>query len=166
MSKLFTIPAGEHSSQGLHLSLILGCSRMQFSAKFYPNCIYKPQREPEQISKLYGLSWGHHHDCSARIGWRSDGTKIEVMSYVYVGHDQRESKHLGWVDVQEWHEYLIERDGKAVSLSIDGGDPVVHTVFAPLAASYRLYPFFGGEIPAPHEMWIEVADVEVNGVGG
>lgn len=166
MSKVFIIPAEGHQSQGLRLSLIVGCTRLRFRAKFYPNCVYKPQREPEQISKLYGISWGHHHECSARVGWRSDGSRIEVLSYVYVAHGRHESQHLDWIDVQEWHEYLIERTGDEVAVSINGEEPVRHTLFAPAAASYKLYPYFGGEVPAPHEMWIEVEVLEVNGLGG
>lgn len=165
MSQLFVIREGEHGATGLRVSVVVGNTRLRFKAKFYPNCIYKPQREPEQISKLYGISYGKHHHCSARIGWRSDGNRIEVLSYVYTAHEQRVSRHIAFIDVQEWHEYTILRQGQMVELSMDDGPAHTYELISPTAIGYRLFPYFGGEIPAPHEMWIEVEVLELNGIG-
>ncbi|HEX2901319.1 MAG TPA: hypothetical protein VHS96_16505 [Bacteroidia bacterium] len=165
MSKLYTIPKGGHSAEGLRTSLVVGNSMLRFKAKFYPNCIYKPQREPEQISKLYGISYGLHHDCSARIGWRSDGTRIEVLSYVYTARDKRSSEHLAFIDVQEWHEFKLERIGKTARISMDGGPVQTFQLLAPAKVGYRLFPYFGGTVPAPHEMWIGVEVLELDGIG-
>lgn len=166
MSKLYKIPSGGHSAKGLHMSLVIGNTLMRFKAKFYPNCIYTPQRVPEQISKLSGISYGLHHNCSARVGWRSDGSRIEVLSYVYTAHGQRSSQSLGFIGVDEWHEFKIRRVGTTVFLNMDNGQIQSFTLFKPRKIGYRLYPYFGGEIPAPHEMWIEVDILEMNGFGG
>jgi hypothetical protein len=166
MSRLYVIPAGGHSARGLHAGAVVGNTLLRFKAKFYPNCIYQPTREPEQVSKLFGISYGHHHEASARIGWRSDGRRIEVLTYVYLSADRRVHDHLAWIDVQEWHEFIIVRDGRRVSLCMDGGKPLSYMMERPIPAGYRLFPYFGGEVPAPHELWIEVEVLEMNGIGG
>lgn len=165
MGKVFTIHAGKHYSNGLHLSALVGNTLLQFKALFQADCIYDPEREPEQISKLYGMSYGLHHRASARFGWRSDGTQIEVLTYVYVGPSQRVSDHLAWISPDSWHSFTIRRKGKSVQLVMDRLPAREYLLAAPWPIGYRLFPYFGGAIGAPHTMHIEIELHGMNGVG-
>jgi hypothetical protein len=165
MATLFTIPAGGHFAKRLHLSLLLGNTYIAFKAKFYENCIYEPMRVPEQINKLYGMSYGLHHRCSARIGWRSDGRRIEILSYLYSAPRIRVFESMGFIDAEQWHTFTIRRDHKMVYLTMDRQQPRAYALKAPFPIGYRLFPYFGGEYPAPHTMSIEVVLMGMNGFG-
>lgn len=165
MTKVFTIAAGRHFARGIHLSGLVGNTFLRFKALFHPNCVYDPQRDPEQINKLYGMSYGLHHRASARIGWRSDGSKIELLSYVYTGPSVRVADPIAWIDPAQWHTFTIRREKKLVRLAMDDGRPLEYRLTAPWPIGYRLFPYFGGAFPAPHAMTIEIELLGMNGVG-
>ena len=165
MAILYTIPKGAHYANGVRTSFLVGNTVLAFKAKFYPNCIYEDPQTPGQINKLYGIAYGRHHNCSARIGWRSDGKRIEVLAYVYVAPQKVESKHLAWVDVQEWHSFRITRKRKQLWVSIDDQTPLEFELRSPSPFGYRLSPYFGGQLPAPQEMMIEIEITRLNGLG-
>ena len=165
MATLFTLQKGAHYADGIRTSFLLGNTRLVFKAKFYPNCIYDDPQVPGQINKLFGVSYGQHHNCSGRIGWRSVENRIEILAYVYVAPQDLQTQHLGWVEVQEWHSFQILRKGKLLSISMDDLPAAEFQVKSPLPFGYRLSPYFGGKMPAPHEMWIEVEITGMNGIG-
>jgi hypothetical protein len=165
MSKLYTIPEGAHYAEGIRTSLVVGNTVLRFRATFMENCLYIPTENPGQINKLYGMAYGQHHNCSARVGWRSDGNLIEVLSYVYTAKDARESRTLGFVKPCQPHEYEIARKGDDLSISMDDEEPQKFKLFAPSLIGYRLYPYFGGANPAPHRMQIEIEVLKLNGIG-
>lgn len=165
MAKTYTIKQGKHSSSGLHIGMVVGNTLLRFKAFFHRNCLYEPTITPDQISKLYGMSYGQHHDCSARIGWRSDGKRIEILSYVYVAHDERRHETMGWMDVEQWQEFTIRRCGEVAELQMGNGPVFSYSLQHPVPAGYRLYPYFGGAIPAPHDMTIEIEILEMDGIG-
>lgn len=165
MSRRFTISQGAHYANGLHLSLLVGNTYLSFQARFDADCLYKPRRNPEQINKLYGMAYGLHHHCSARFGWRSDGERIELLSYLYTAPGQRTSESVAFIDPGEWHRFTIHRAAKTVSLVMDQLAPKMYKLARPFPIGYRLFPYFGGTDPAPHEMHIEIRLMGMNGFG-
>lgn len=165
MAILYTIQKGSHFADGVRTSLLIGNTAFEFKAKFYPNCIYKDPQSPGQINKLAGIAYGRHHNCSARIGWRSDGESIEVLAYVYVEPEKFVFETIAMIDVQEWHQFSIYRKGKTVEISMDGGLAHCFQLKSPFPIGYQLFPYFGGTMPAPHEMLIEVEVTKMNGIG-
>lgn len=158
MIKVFVIRPGAHFSGGIHFRPFLFRTSLYFRARFDAGCIYVPQQEPGQINKLFGISWGRHHHCSARIGWRSDGRRIELLSYVYAQPGQREFKSFGFVDPGIWFRCAIEREQQDLSVTVVGMGSHSFTLAKPRFWGYQLYPYFGGTDTAPQRMEIEVEE--------
>jgi hypothetical protein len=158
MLRTYVIRSGAHFANGLHFRFSLFRDRLYFRARFDAGCVYVPLREPEQINKLFGLSWGRHHQCTARIGWRSDGRRIELLSYVYVAAGQRASRTLGFVDPRTWFLCAIERQGTALTVEVLGMEAHHYTLARPRVWGYQLYPYFGGTDRAPQRMEIQIEE--------
>jgi len=156
----FTIRAGQHFADGNTYKPI-EIQELKFSVKFDSSAIYKSVLPINQydINKLYGFSDNNekHHQFSARFGWRWSDNELRLFAYVY-NNGIVLSKVLGSVTI-----------GKEVSCSIKVSE--VDYIFTmdkitqhlprssstPLAKGYLLYPYFGGDEPAPHDInvWIK-----------
>lgn len=146
---------------------------------FRENCTYKLTENYDQINKLTGqsfrlLPWydridgkfkpGHHKD-SVRVGWRCvDGKNIELLAYVYID-GSRMHKSLISVKPDEWtHIRFTESDSDYtfVILAEDGEGSIERfdktTTKKGILGLFihRLYPYFGGIMPAPHAMRIDM----------
>jgi hypothetical protein len=160
MVKTYVIRRGAHFASGLHFRPFLCRTSMHFRARFDAGCIYVPQQEPGQINKLFGISWGRHHHCSARIGWRSDGRRIELLSYVYAASGKRQSRSLGFVDPGIWFLCAIERYDRDLAVAVRGMGIHHFVLDRPRIWGYQLYPYFGGTDTAPQRIQIQVEIVD------
>ena len=135
---------------------------LSFIVKFDSSAIYKtvdPQNQYD-INKLYGFSDNNmdHHQFSARIGWRWSESKLRLFGYVY---------NYGEVSSQEICSVSI---GIPISCSIiidkDHYDFRVNDTKLSLSRSstttkgsgYKLFPYFGGDESAPHDINIWIRD--------
>lgn len=132
-------------------------------AYFLPTCLYQLSTNYDQVNKLFGISEGFHHKNSARIGWRClDGEKIEILAYAYV-YGQRVIKPMISCKTQQWVFCHIENkpskyvfkaltaNGESITVSIDKPKKLfIYQIFKLFI--YRLYPYFGGQQTAPHDM--------------
>jgi hypothetical protein len=143
-------------------------SDLEIQAKFSPDCLYILDTNFDQINKLYGLGEGKHHKDSARFGWRCvDGKNIEIMAYTYIG-GERQSKKLMDCTAEEWLKLdLYLEKGKYVFIgeNEDGEKAKVSMprrtgFFFGRLFTYKLFPYFGGSVSAPHQMSIEVVEKE------
>lgn len=142
---------------------------------FWDNCKYKLTENYDQINKLTGqsfnllpwydkesLSWklGHHKN-SARFGWRClDGVNIEIFAYAYI-NGIRNSRNIISVDTSEWIHLCFKETDSYYNFSVlrENGETSIARFkkygtrkgFLKLFI-YRLYPYFGGSISAPHNM--------------
>lgn len=138
---------------------------------FYSDCLHKRlPKNFDQINKLYGFSEGFHHWNSARIGWRCiDGVNIELFAYAYV-NGERIQKQMIKVRVEDTILCCIQKkigkyvfkanqlNGQSITVSID--IPRKFTFYSLFKLFiYRLYPYFGGAIPAPQNMSICVIKI-------
>lgn len=119
------------------------------------------------INKLFGISYGYHHNNSARFGWRSlgwDSNKIEILAYCYVdGHRIRKNEadiSLGIVNINQLYEYTIYTADDAYYLSVKQHQTLIKRTKIPHNGvtwwGYHLYPYFGGNLPAPHTIKIYI----------
>lgn len=159
--RLYKIPEGEHYSLGNFFSAI-ETLELSFTARFDSSAIYQtldPSRQND-INKLYGFSDNndHHHQFSARIGWRWSQGALRLFAYVYnygeVNYEEICSVSIGQ-DIQcriKILESLYIFSVNDFTLQMPRASSTVR------ATGYRLYPYFGGYEPAPHEISIRIKE--------
>ena len=136
-------------------------TEMKFLARFDSTAIYQTQSIENQydINKLYGFSDNNtdHHQYSARFGWRWSDKALRLFAYVYNGGAVI-SKELTTVMIGaevncsiriSCDNYLFTVDGTTTSMP--------RTATTDKAKGYQLYPYFGGDESAPHQIdiWIK-----------
>ena len=139
---------------------------------FFPNCTYQLSENYDQVNKLYGFSEGFHHWNSARIGWRCiDGENIELLAYCYVNGKRIikpmiKCKPDSWVfcNIQNKNsKYVLKAlspNNQSITVSIDKDKKFyIYDLFK--LFMYRLYPYFGGKIAAPHDMNLYIIKLEM-----
>lgn len=159
----YLIPKNQHDARSSKLAFIKK-KQMRFEALFDSSCIYSTLDAANQkdINKLYGFSdcGTHHHQNSARVGWVWNGSAIELHAYCYAA-GVRSSKLMGsirpgepaviTISVQPQH-YVFEWNGNKTLMERHcGGDQI---------NGYQLYPYFGGDELAPHDIRVLVKNLE------
>lgn len=136
---------------------------LKFNVRFDSSAIYQTASKINQldINKLYGFSDNNsfHHLYSARIGWRWSDNALRLFAYIY-NDGVRQSEELGAIPI-----------GKEVYCSIKvNGDEYVFTMNdtkkvlprkskTAKGQGYMLYPYFGGDELAPHNISIWIMDI-------
>ncbi|MCB9231404.1 MAG: hypothetical protein H6581_07070 [Bacteroidia bacterium] len=143
-------------------NLIAFKTRMEFDALLDESCLYTPTQNPPQINKLFGFSFGFHQGASARIGWHADGEKFWFHSYVYTAPGKMEHRLLGPGLPGEVHHFMIRRTDLLVDIEMDREIYHQYTLEKACFIGYLLHPYFGGQVPAPHEMTIRLQNVVVS----
>ncbi len=155
---IYTIQEGEHSS-GFRVHS-LRSDNLSFKCRFNSTAIYQTQDPINQldINKLYGFSDcnDQHQENSARFGWRWLNNSIEIHAYVY-NNGVRSTQYMKSVNIDETHQYSIKIDGDSYIFTIDGEIVVMNrTNNCTTGLYYKLFPYFGGDEVAPHDIsiWI------------
>jgi hypothetical protein len=153
----YTIAAGaQYCDQSVYRPVEV--DEMKYVVRFDSSAIYQTvdPGNQEDINKLFGFSDNNmdHHQYSARIGWRWSNSALRLFGYVY---------NAGVVSSLELATIPIGADVHC-SITVAGsqyiftvGDMVKQLprqAATPRAKGYRLYPFFGGDETAPHEIRI------------
>lgn len=162
---------GLAASVFLYLFAFWKLSDLEIQVRFDESCAYVLDTNFDQINKLYGLGEGSHHKNSARFGWRcvhaGESPQIEILAYTYF-KGQGQHKPLMTCGVGEWikldlylekEKYVFigeNEDGEKAKLSM----PRKSGFFFGRLFIYKLFPYFGGSIAAPHRMSIEVVEKE------
>ncbi len=136
---------------------------MRFIAWFDSSCIYTNSNPGNfsDINKLYGFADCNsaHQESSARFGWNWNGNSIDIYAYCYA-NNKRQWKLLGPVQLKKPSEmsikvlpgqYIFEFGGKRETME--------RTCSTTQIEGYQLYPYFGGDEAAPHEMRIYIKDL-------
>ena len=172
--KEFRIKKGTHSDP-LEFCPHFGITKMRRTITFGSSCIYEDKSGEGDWNKAFGFSYGHHHKNSVRIGWRCVDDKIETCLYSYV-NGKRIINKLIYANIDIPYTFKIEYtensnirvlmqapinlnsvDGKmeddnrlAFVYHINNNDKPKRKV------GYYLYPYFGGQEKAPHDMYMEI----------
>ena len=136
-------------------------SLLKFKVKFDSSAIYKTDRSENQsdINKLFGFSDNNelHHEYSARFGWRWSDNALRLFAYIY-NDGKMTFKELGTVAIGIENDCSISVSGNEYIFSLNGAGTVMpRASTTPEAEGYMLYPYFGGDEQAPHNIsiWIE-----------
>jgi hypothetical protein len=131
---------------------------LKFTVRFDSTAIYQTVDPVNQfdINKLYGFSDNNalHHQFSARFGWRWSEGALRLFAYVY-NEGAVLSKELTTVQIGQELACSISVTGTHYIFTagkVSADLPRMSTT--PRATGYRLYPYFGGDETAPHEIHI------------
>jgi hypothetical protein len=133
---------------------------LKFTVRFDSSCIYKTVLAQNQwdINKLYGFAdnGALHHQYSARFGWRWSEGALRLFAYTY-NNGERASKELCTIGIGKDVRCAITANGEEYIFSVDDKTTKMPRHSSTSSArGYQLYPYFGGDETAPHEVriWI------------
>jgi hypothetical protein len=133
----------------------------KFTVRFDSSAIYKSTIPLNQldINKLYGFSdnGALHHDFSARFGWRWSDGALRLFAYVY-NEGIVTSAEISTIDIGENIACALRvKMGQYEFQVADKIKTMPRSSTTATAAGYLLYPYFGGDEAAPHDVriWIK-----------
>jgi hypothetical protein len=134
---------------------------IQFKALFDSSAVYQTKLPSNQndINKLYGVAdcGTHHHENSARFGWRWNGQTVEIFAYYYV-NKERLSVKLGNAAIGQENSYVLSVEGNQYVFQYNEKETKVNRhCDSPAFDGYLLYPYFGGDETAPHDISIHIS---------
>lgn len=156
----FVILKGEHYST-THIVQSLQSNSLKFDAKFDTSAQYYFAEEGYQDSKnkLLGFSDCNslHHENSARFAWQWLHDQLEIYAYCYV-NSQRVEKFIGVVNINEVNHYELSIKGDNYIFQLNHNEPVSidRGNVCNTGIYYMLWPYFGGTLPAPHNVTIQL----------
>ena len=133
-----------------------------FIVKFDSTAIYTttdPQNQYD-INKLYGFSDNNedHHQFSARIGWRWSDNKLRLFGYVY-NYGEVVSEEICSVNIGAEINCAIIVKGNNYQFNVnDEKLKLPRSSTTVQAIGYKLFPYFGGDETAPHDITIDIKD--------
>jgi hypothetical protein len=138
-------------------------SEMKFLVRFDSSAIYHTNNPANQddINKLYGFSDNNsaHHLFSARFGWRWSNNALRLFGYVY-NNGTVTFKELNTVTIgEEINCSITAISGNYIFTVNNTTDTLPRQSTTPLAKGYQLYPYFGGDESAPHQILIRIKEL-------
>lgn len=165
--KSYLIKKGNHyCSNWLRISPYFYKTKLSYSVIFTDSCQYDlPYPESLAVNKLFGLSYGFHHENSARFGWHYNYGQIQLFAYCYV-NGKRVEVFICALDINKEYKLSILRTNKKYFFAVTGeGVMSQKTILLNNSklqfSGYKLWPYFGGKNVAPHN--IEILMRENNG---
>ena len=155
------ILAGKHKSDSSRIKLHWAKKELGATFRFEPSCEYQINVvDQKDINKLFGLSYGFHHKNSIRFGWRFSlaKNKIEIFGYSYMDA-KRLSIFICDCEIGKDYDFQITTTSDSYELScldIEAGEYYTNQMPHQKLRNwgYHLYPYFGGNIKAPHDIWM------------
>ena len=139
--------------------------RIFFKFKFHPECWWTPARNSDDndLNKLYGLSFGLNsdHSDSVRLAWKPDfnvSGKIDIYGYIYdkLADSQHLSQYITSVQTGEDCLANIASNGDKYEFRVNTVNAEMANTHPDPGLCFRLFPYFGGNNTAPHDMTIEI----------
>lgn len=158
----YTIPKGGQYCDKSFLQTV-SYEKLAFIVKFDSSAIYKTIAASNQndINKLFGFSDNNrpHHEFSARFGWRWSNDALRLFAYNY-NDGVRSSKELGTVEIGKENQcsIIVEKDKYIFTLN-GKSESMPRTSTTAKGEGYKLYPYFGGDEMAPHNITIQIKEL-------
>lgn len=159
----YIIKSGEHYSNHNPFTPFVK-QKIQFQVKFDSTAIYTLSNPSNQadINKLYGFADNNsqHHEFSARFGWRYYNQQLSLHAYIY-NQSVRSTKQLAVIQLQQVYDCSITVTPDTYIFNLNGVNTVMPRLSkTPVASGYKLYPYFGGDEAAPHDIRIFIKETE------
>ena len=157
----YVIKEGNHSSRRSYNTTKTNC--LQFQAIFDESAIYQSidTNNKYDINKLYGLSDcnDNHTKTSMRLGWRWLNDSLEIHWFKHTNENFSFAK-ISTINLNTIVNFSITFDENYYHVSVDI-DTV--TIDRPCNSQsirrYYLYPYFGGDETAPHDIKIKIKSI-------
>jgi hypothetical protein len=162
-TRTFIIKKGDHFSS-TRVSETLESSVLEFDAVFDNTAIYDLGDEALQSNKnkLLGFSDCNslHHENSARFAWQWFNNRLEIYAYTYVNTERQEA-FIGVVEINQLNRYRLSIHDEYYEFQLNNEEPLKmpRGNVGNNGLYYKLWPYFGGSVPAPHDIRIVVKDV-------
>ena len=159
----YTIPQGkQYADKNGYKTVDL--SEMKFVVKFDSSAVYQTKLPENQydINKLYGFSDNDsdHHQYSARFGWGWSGNFLRLFAYVY-NKGAVTSKELTVIPIGKEINCSIQVTSSSYLFTVGGvTERLPRMAAAARGKGYQLYPYFGGDETAPHDIHIWIKNLE------
>jgi hypothetical protein len=140
--------------------IVVAYDELKFTVKFDNSAIYQTTdpANQEDINKLYGFSDNNsaHQEYSARFGWNWCRDSLRLFAYIY-NNGVRASQEIGAIVPNAEYSCSIKINGGTYSFKLN--DKILtmpRESTTTKAEGYKLYPYFGGDELAPHDIaiWI------------
>lgn len=161
----FTLRKGKHHS--VKKRIPFNGKGIKVIVEFNESAIYNLAVKSDQadINKLIGFSDcnTHHHNQSARIGWRWYKDELEILAYVY-NEEKLMFKSMGHIPLNTEIDLMIQSVNGAYEFSGTGLDSVAIDKVTNCGGidNYWLWPYFGGNQSAPHDITIRMKREKLN----
>lgn len=159
-TRRFITYKGEHYSWP-RVTESLQTNSLKFDARFNETAIYDfgDQALQSDKNKLMGLCDCNStvHQNSARFAWQWFNNRLEIYGYTYV-NGVRQEQFVGVVNVGEFNHYEISLTDSHYVFKLNGGEPVYmqRGKGCTTGVYLKLWPYFGGHVPAPHDVSIDI----------
>jgi hypothetical protein len=158
----YIIPQGAHYATDNSYQQVL-MQQLNFVVKFDSSAIYQSidPNNQEDINKLYGFSDNsmNHQQYSARFGWNWTRGALRLYAYTY-NNSLVSSQEITAIQIgQEYNCSITVSNDKYIFLVNSIQVEMNRSSTTPQASGYKLYPYFGGNETAPHEVDIWIKEV-------
>lgn len=159
----FTIKRGKHYSNNF-IYKIINFFNFKNSIKrkiyFDETSLYEDDTiDKFDVNKLVGFSMGFHHINSYRFGWNCLNNKIYLYAYAYVD-GVRVIKDMCNIELNTEHTLTIKVNGSKVVFMVFVNGKILSRVTLDKPKNkmigYNLWPYFGGNKLAPHDIVISI----------
>ena len=141
----------------------INTSELKFMVQFDSSAIYQTVNAANQgdINKLYGFSDNNamHHNFSARFGWRWKNNQLQIFAYIY-NNSVMSFQQIGIANIGEANTCSIKISGNVYMFTFNQTSinmPRASTTNTVIG--YKLYPYFGGDEMAPHDIRIRITEL-------
>ncbi|SFF83855.1 hypothetical protein [Pontibacter chinhatensis] len=157
-----TIKKGSHYSDKNAVKQV-NATALRFEVTFDSSAVYtsaKPNNQAD-INKLYGFSdcSTSHQVNSARFGWRWHNNRLEVLAYTYL-NKKWDYKLLGAVPLGQPVPLELRVEEDKYVFVMYGQQVAMPRACTGTAEGYQLYPYFGGDETAPHDITISIKELQ------
>ena len=157
----YLIKKGKHAAEGNHFN-ILSTNEINCEVVFDSSALYLSANgaNQEDVNKLTGFSDcnDNHQRNSARIGWSWNGRAVALYAYAYV-NNERMIKTLSAVPLHKAVTCSVRAEGGQYYFSTGTVTDSIPRHCAGYSGSrYKLYPYFGGDETAPHDITIRIRE--------